>query len=114
MIKIYKLENSPIKEIASSYKIFDILSNKASKTLSIVKSQAKNHYEITKNVADDRAYYVLSGKLVINGSICVPGDIIYIPKNTEYQFEGTFEALIIDTPAFNEKYDVTKVSGPKK
>jgi len=35
--------------------------------------------------------------------------VVFIPKNTKYHFRGTFEAVLINSPAFNPKEE--KISG---
>jgi len=114
MIKYFVSGNEKIREIASSYKIYQILTKTDSESITVVIGKAENHYEVTMNTDSDRAYYILNGKMILDGKDCNPGDLVYIPKNTEYQFEGTFETLIINSPAFDPKYDITSVSGPKK
>lgn len=84
-----------------------------SPSITVVVGKAKNHFEITMNTESDRAYYILNGEMILDGNKFEAGDVIYIPKNTEYQFEGTFEAVIINSPAFDPKYDMTKISKPK-
>jgi len=114
MIKYFKAKDAKITTIAESYKIYNMLTIDDSENVTVVRSEADNHYEITMNTDSDRAYYILAGKMILDGVSSEAGDVVYIPKNTEYQFEGTFEAIIVSSPAFNPKYDITSVSGPKK
>lgn len=69
--------------------------------------KARDHNEITRNVKSNRIYYILEGELVVRKGnkkfIAEKSDILFIPKNTKYQFQGTFKAVLINSPAFNPK-----------
>ena len=84
-----------------------MLTKEQYKNLSVAVAKAKKHNEITKNIKSDRIYYILNGKLIVKKGkkkfIAEHGNVIFIPKNTEYQFSGTFEAILINSPAFNPK-----------
>jgi len=62
-----------------------------------------------KTTINDRVYYVLSGK----GSFTVgneftrvkPTDVILVPKETPYKFSGSLKLLLVQTPAFDPKYE---------
>ncbi len=113
MIKYFKSKDAFIREIAPSYKIHNLLSRPDSETITVVVGEAVDHAETTANSASDRAYFMLEGKMILDGKECLPGDVMYIPRGTEYYFEGTFKAVIINSPAFDPKFDTTKV-GKKK
>ncbi len=105
-MKIFRKKQGITRKISPSYKVTNYLTNKTSKNISCAISKAKNHSEITKTNESDRVYYILKGKLLItvdNKKIKInEGDMIFIPKNTEYQFGGTFKAVLINSPAFKK------------
>ena len=113
MIKYFKSNEGLIREVAPSYKIQNLLTKENSETITVVVGEAKDHAETTVNSASDRAYFMLEGKMILNGKECLLGDVMYIPRGEEYYFEGTFKAVIINSPAFDPKFDTTKV-GKKK
>ncbi|NIM46549.1 MAG: hypothetical protein GTN40_00090 [Candidatus Aenigmarchaeota archaeon] len=114
MIKFFKEKFNRFIDKDQSYAIYDLITKIDSPDVSVVLGRANNHYEITKNTKSDRIYYILSGTLIINKQRIEKGEVVYIPKDTEYQFEGTFETLVINSPAFDPKYDITKISERKK
>lgn len=109
MIKFFKAKDAKIREISKTYKVFDILNRSHNPQVSLVIGKAKDHHEITKNTASDRVYFVLKGKILVNNKSAQKGNVIFIPRNTEYDLKGTFEVIIINSPAFDPKYDITKV-----
>ena len=34
------------------------------------------------------------------------GEMLIVPKDTKYAFKGCFDAILIDSPAFDVKYDL--------
>lgn len=67
----------------------------------------KGHEKYCTNIVSSHIYYVLegSGKFKINGGLydVKNGDIIEIPKNTEFVYIGKMKLLLIMNPAFDEK-----------
>lgn len=63
-----------------------------------------------KNIISNRTYYIINGTAnfrVENEHFKLKaGDTLTIPKDTLYQFEGNFDAILISCPTFEEKYDV--------
>lgn len=59
----------------------------------------------TKNIESDRIYYFITAnaKFKIQDDYIEvnSGDVLYIQKNTFYSVEGMFDAVLINTPAFN-------------
>ena len=112
MIKLIKNKEGIKREISPSYIINNLLTKESSSSVSLVEGISKNHQEITKGINNDRVYYILKGKMTILGKeklIAEEGDVLFISKDTEYEFEGTFKAIIVNVPAFDPKYDETKV-----
>lgn len=102
-IKIFKKSEAVAREISESYVIYNFLAADDCKNVSIAVGNAENHNETTKTTSD-RAYYVFEGEIIIDDNIVgINGDVIFIPSNTEYNFKGTFKAVIVNSPAFNSK-----------
>jgi mannose-6-phosphate isomerase-like protein (cupin superfamily) len=101
-----KYENTK-KQIAPTYIVSDILTKTDFENLSLAVSEGNNHKETTTNVVSNRIYHVTEGHLAImvgeNSYDLDIGDLILIPKNTQYSFKGTFKAILIDSPAFELK-----------
>jgi ethanolamine utilization protein EutQ (cupin superfamily) len=87
LIKYFKSGDAIIREIAPSYKIHNLLTKIDSETITAVVGEALNHHETTMNTASDRVYFVLEGKITIDGKDSFPGDVIYIPRETEYYYQ---------------------------
>ncbi|MFA6551494.1 MAG: hypothetical protein WCV41_03140 [Patescibacteria group bacterium] len=105
-IKLFKKKDAVARKISDSYSVFNFLTADDSDKVSIAIGQAINHNETTKTNSD-RAYLVLKGKLAVNDMLIgKSGDVIFIPSNVEYNFKGTFKAVIVNSPPFkkfNEK-----------
>lgn len=99
-VKLFKKDASKERKIAESYSVFNFLTVYDSENMSVAVGVAKEHNEITKTTSD-RSYYILEGKIIINEEfIAQQGDVIYVSANTEYNFRGTFKAVIINSPPF--------------
>jgi len=109
---LIKKNKGTLREIAKTYQVVNFLTKEHCKSISVAISKARRHKEITKNIKSDRVYYVLKGELVVRGGkkkfTATKGDILFISKNTRYQFQGTFEAVLINSPAFNPKNEKIK------
>ena len=105
-IKLFKKESAIERKISDSYSVFNFLTANDSDKISVAVSSANNHNE-TAIISSDRAYFVLEGEIIVNDKfIGQPGDVLFIPSNTEYNFKGTFKAVIVNSPPFkksNEK-----------
>lgn len=103
MYKLVKKSQASVREIASSYKALNYITKETSPLFSLAVNVANEHTE-TETTAYDRIYYVLSGELSveIDGThlSAIEGDSLFISKNTTYQFSGTFEAVVVNQPAF--------------
>lgn len=95
-MKIIRKEEGVQRKISDSYEVTNIISEK----FSVAVGSAENHSETTKNLKSDRVYYVLEGELKVNDEVVGVGDCVFIPKNEEYNFGGSFKALIVNYPAF--------------
>ena len=103
-IKFIKKNEGIARKISETYQVTNFLTKDSSENISLAVSKATNHSETTKNIRSDRVYYILEGKLIVRKDnkefVAELGDVIFIPKNTEYHFEGTFKAILVNSPAF--------------
>lgn len=101
-VHVFKQEEGQTRNISNSYSILNLLTAKDSNNISIAISTATDHKETTQTTSE-RAYFVLEGSIIVNDSIANKGDIILIPANTKYTFEGNFKALLINSPPFKKE-----------
>jgi ethanolamine utilization protein EutQ (cupin superfamily) len=102
-IRLIKKSQGISRKISDTYKVMNFVTRDINKNVSLAVSTATRHAETTKS-ASDRIYYVLEGKLTVNKKyVAYMGDVIFIPKNTEYHFEGTFKTILVNAPAFNPR-----------
>jgi mannose-6-phosphate isomerase-like protein (cupin superfamily) len=71
---------------------------------SVAKIKVKDNHGRVKSSYNDRIYYVIEGEgtFIISGSknSVEKGDLIIVPKNTEYDFYGNLTLLLVHVPAF--------------
>lgn len=97
----------------TQYSIDNYLTKDNVKNISVAVSHLNGKINKTKNIESDRVYYFIKAKArfeidneIINVS---DGDVVFIQKNTLYNIEGIFDAVLINTPAFdltNEKTEI--------
>ncbi len=101
-VKIIKSRNGVNRKISDSYSVLNLLTAKDSNHLSLAVSTAKNHRETTKTTSD-RIYYILEGELIVNDNLVAKKeDIVFISANTEYNFKGSFKAVLVNSPPFKK------------
>ena len=101
-IKIIKQEEGMSRKISDSYSVLNLLTAIDSDKVSLSVSSAVNHDETTKTTSD-RAYYILEGELIVNNDlIAKKGDVIFVSANTEYNFKGSFKAVLVNSPPFKK------------
>ncbi|MEI6650169.1 MAG: hypothetical protein WCL23_01905 [Candidatus Moraniibacteriota bacterium] len=111
-IKIIRSRESAERKISDSYSVLNLLTAEESNRVSIAVGIANDHVETTKTTSD-RAYYILKGELIVDGeSVAETGDVVFIPADTEYRFEGTFTAVLVNSPPFRKENELT--SGEEK
>lgn len=70
----------------------------------------KGKHPKMKSINSDRLYLVLKGEGVfhINGKMIAvkEKEIIIVPKNTPYSYEGTMECFLVHAPAFDRKKEI--------
>jgi ethanolamine utilization protein EutQ (cupin superfamily) len=110
--KIFKNTQGITRKISNTYTVSNYLTFADSDKVSVAVGTATNHEETT-TTSSDRAYFVLEGQICVNGKLVgKAGDTIYVPGGTEYSFEGTFKAVIINSPPFRKTgEDIKKISG---
>jgi len=98
-IKIIKSEDGVGRKISDSYSVLNLLTANDSDNVSLAVSTADNHNETTS----DRVYYILEGELIVDDNlIAKKGDVVFISANTEYNFKGSFKAVLVNSPPFKK------------
>ena len=97
-------------EVENGYIVDNYISKDDDIGYSVVRTHLDGKHPFMKNTNSNRTYYLISGQVsfyidnqVINIS---SGEMMVIPKDTKYAFKGKFDAILIDCPAFDVKYDV--------
>lgn len=103
MHKIVKASEATIRQIADNKTANNLITKEITPNVSLATTNATDYYE--KEATDyDRIYYVLEGEmqLDIDGthSVLSIGDACFIEKGTTYEMRGTFNAVIVNQPAF--------------
>ena len=97
-------------EVEEGYVIDNYLTKDMGMGHSLVRSHLNGKHPRMKNVGQNRTYYFIngSGEFVVEGERVKvkEGDVLVIPKNTIYEFEGVFDAILISCPGFDPKDDV--------
>ncbi|MBW4061038.1 hypothetical protein HJC99_00490 [Candidatus Saccharibacteria bacterium] len=103
MYKIVRKQEAAVRKISETYEARNYITKDISRSVSLAVNTASGHSE--RETTDyDRIYYVISGELLINidgeSSGISTGDSLLISKGTIYDFYGTFEAVVVNQPAF--------------
>jgi len=99
-IKLIKNKNGVERKLSDSYSVLNLLTANDSDKVSLAVSTAKNQNETTKTISD-RVYYIIEGKLIVNNKLVAEkGDVVFISANTEYNFKGSFKAVLVNSPPF--------------
>lgn len=103
MYKIVKRFEAIVREIAKTYHARNYITKDISPNVSLAVNTANQHTEI-ETTQYDQIYYVINGRLNISANnqraTLDPSDSIIISKGTSYEFSGSFEAVVINQPAF--------------
>jgi len=71
----------------------------------------KGHETIIKSTKSAWFYFIIEGKgkFVIDGKkiLCQKEDLILVPKDTPFYYQGKMKMLLITIPAWEEKYEIT-------
>lgn len=110
-IKIEK-QNKITRGESTQYSIDNYLTKDKVSNISVAVSHLNGKIPKTKNIESDRIYYFISANATFNIEdeyVKVKnGDMLYITKNTFYSAKGMFDAVLINTPAFDIENEKTE------
>lgn len=77
---------------------------------SVVFAEVSGRHGKIKNIKSERIYIIVDGKgeFIIDDKV-IPAeknDVIIIPKNTPYDYQGKMNMFLVDTPAFEKDADI--------
>ena len=103
MFKIVRKNQAVVRKISETYEARNYIMKDFSQAVSLAVNTATDHAE--RETTDyDRIYYVISGELLIGvdseTNTIYAGDSLLLAKGTVYDFSGTFEAVVVNQPAF--------------
>lgn len=97
-------------QVEDGYVIDNYLAKTNGMGHSLVCSHLDGKHPMMKNISSDRTYFLTSGSAVfyVNGKTqkVNANEVISIPKNTLFSFEGKFDAVLVCVPAFDPNDDV--------
>ena len=103
MYKIVRESEGVTRQIAPNKTVNNLIDKAISPDVSLATTKASDYHE-KETTPYNRIYYVLNGELelTINGEVSKlrSGDSCFISKDTTYEMRGTFEAVVINQPAF--------------
>lgn len=77
---------------------------------SIVRTHLDGKHPFMKNIKSNRTYYLINGYASFafeNEEITIKeGEMLVILKDTKYAFSGKFDAILVDSPAFDPNDDI--------
>jgi len=72
--------------------------------------ECRGRHPKMKSINSDRLYFILKGKgefIVNNQSVAVKqNEVMIIPKNTPYSYEGRFTCFLVHSPAFDKAKEI--------
>lgn len=103
MYKIVRKTEAVVREIADTYEARNYITKADTPAVSLAVNAATDHTEL-ETTDYDRIYYVTNGELQFEvdgkNEVAVAGDAVLISAGTQYTFGGTFEAVVVNQPAF--------------
>jgi ethanolamine utilization protein EutQ (cupin superfamily) len=103
MYKVVKAAEGIVRTIADNKSVNNLITKDISPGMSLATTKATDYYE-KETAAYDRIYYVLEGRLDLSfdhqTTAIDKSDACFIARGTEYEMRGTFEAVVINQPAF--------------
>ncbi|PIY68573.1 hypothetical protein COY90_05205 [Candidatus Roizmanbacteria bacterium CG_4_10_14_0_8_um_filter_39_9] len=103
MYKIVRKSEARVRGIAPNKTADNYITKETTPVFSFATTKGDNYYEKIK-VGYNRLYFILEGELVLTFNEkeerLKKDDSIYIEKNTEYEINGTFNAVVVNEPAF--------------
>ncbi len=112
MTKAFKIgyDQSKSVEVEKNYIVDNYLSKEDGMGYSIVRTHLDGSHPFMKNICSNRTYYLIHGTATFylgeEKVHLTEGEMLVIPKNTKYAFQGKFDAILVDGPAFDVKNDV--------
>ncbi|MBU1111922.1 MAG: hypothetical protein ABIG93_00545 [archaeon] len=102
MAELIKKDQGVTRKVSERHYVINFVTKNLSENMSLAVGVGEQHFGTARSLRSDRVYYVLEGKLIVNKKLFARvGDIIFVPKGEEYTLEGTFKAVVINTPAFD-------------
>lgn len=103
-----KKSDSVVRVVNKDYSVSNMLTKKDSVKMSVAISRLSGVSPAANaNLTGDRVYYFINGNakfLFADFSLVTEGEsVLYIPAGIEYSFEGEFEAVLINSPAYGVK-----------
>lgn len=93
-----------IRNDGIDYSIKNFLTKDDNKNMSVAVSKLNGSHPSTISLYSDRAYYFIEANALFefdDKTVKVEADsVLFIPKKTKYTISGTFNAVLINTPAF--------------
>jgi mannose-6-phosphate isomerase class I len=106
MFKVIRASEGVIRQIAKNKTATNLITKDICPEISLATTDGKDYYE-AETSPYNRIYYVLAGELeIIVGTELhklQKGDTCFIGKNTPYEMCGTFNAIVVNQPAFGSK-----------
>ena len=103
MYKIVRKSEASVRQIAHNKTVSNLITKEVSPAVSFAVISATDYNE-KETTPYGRIYFVLSGelKLTFDGHMHTlhKGDSCFIGKGTQYEMQETFEAAVINQPAF--------------
>lgn len=103
MYKIVRRNEGTLRQIASNKSANNLINKDISPAVSLATTKAIDYYE-KETTPYDRIYFMLEGELELTfddqNNTLQKGDACFIARGTEYEMRGTFEAVVINQPAF--------------
>lgn len=110
MYKKISYDKNKSVEVEKNYIVDNYISKDDNIGYSVVRTHLDGKHPYMKNTNSNRTYYFINGsaKFYVDSEIVelTAGEMMIIPKDTKYAFKGKFDAVLIDCPAFESKYDV--------
>ena len=102
-------ENKSV-EVEKGYIVDNYISIEDNIGYSVVRTHLDGKHPYMKNTNSNRTYYLIKGNATFyfeyKNIDLFEGEMLVVPKDTKYAFKGCFDAILIDSPAFEVKYDV--------
>ena len=76
----------------------------------------ETRHGLIKNMASDRIYLVLEGqgRFTVAGDAfdVAKGDVVLVPRDTPYDYEGQLKLFLVHSPANNDEVDISLEEKP--